>query len=138
MGLPLYVARLRFIFNACEDCMCLFHSWCWFVRLSVFACFAYPLFMRLPLLQGCVSCYMCVLVACVFCFHVVGLFVLACLCVFCRRVFGSFVCACMVVLRVIVDAFAFVCCMSAFQISRVCKLHVLLLCCWFACLCLRV
>ena len=34
--------------------------------------------------------------------------------------------ACMIVLRVIVDAFAFACCKVVFQISRVCKLHVFL------------
>ena len=33
-------------------------------------------------------------------------------------------CACMLVLRVVVYAFAFVCCKVAFQITRVCRLNV--------------
>ena len=45
----------------------------------------------------------------------------------CFRVVGSFDCACLLVLRVIVYAFAFVCCKAAFLILNACGLHV-----WFA------
>ena len=51
--------------------------------------------------------------------------------------FGVFGCACMFVLRVVVHAFATVCCKVAFHIGRVSRLHV----CFvfvirFVCLCL--
>ena len=61
--------------------------------------------MGLPLcvLQGCISYYTCVQFACMYGFRVVG----------------SFVCACTLVLRVIVCAFAVVCCLVAFHITRV-------------------
>ena len=49
----------------------------------------------------------------------------------CFRVVGSFVFAWVIVLRVIAYAFAFVCCMVAFHITSVCKLHV---CFVFVCL----
>ena len=39
-------------------------------------------------------------------------------------VFGVFGCACMFVLRVIVHAFAIVCCKVCFHIRRVSRLHV--------------
>ena len=43
---------------------------------------------------------------------------------FCVRVFCLFMCVCMLVLRVIVCAFALVCCKIAFHIRRVCRLRV--------------
>ena len=48
---------------------------------------------------------------------------------------GLFVCACMLVLRVIVCAFAFVCCKVAIHITRVLILHARFGCVSLVCLC---
>ena len=89
---------------------------CLFVLVFFYSCDC----MRLPLLQFCVSCYMRVLIA-----RVLGF-----------RAFGLFVCACMIGLRVIVYSVVFVCCKVAFQITRMCRLHVFV--CLFVCVCMLV
>ena len=74
------------------------------------------------MLQGCVPYCTCVQITRLVCFLVIGS-----------------LCACMLRFRVIVYAFAFVCCRVAFHITRVCRLHVRFASCsWFVCLCLFV
>ena len=82
MRLPLFVAMLRFTGHA-------FRLHARFVFVFFFVCVR--LFARLPfgyvlvchsMLQGCVSYYMCVYIACAFCFRNVCLFVCACILLF--------------------------------------------------------
>ena len=77
----------------------------------------------------CLHLYVCcasdVACGCLRMFKVAFLILRACgLHVVCFCVVGSFVCACMLVFRVIVSAFAFVCCQIAFHITRVRRLPV--------------
>ena len=74
------------------------------------------------MLQGCVSYYTCVYIACVFCVRVLGLIV-------CER---------MVVTIAIVYAFAFDCCNLVFHIARVFRLRFLFRVRAFVCLCVCV
>ena len=97
------------------------------VCLSGFLClFCVRLCMQLPLFVARLRFMLHVCVDCMPCFFF--------------RVFLWMVCFCLLVLRVIVYAFAFVCCKVAFLVLRACGLHVwfgfVLLDCLFVLVCL--
>ena len=110
--LLLCVASLHTILHVCVDCMCVLFPCLWLVCVCWHAGFACDcVCICRHMLQCSVSRYTCEYIACLDLYR-------ACLWI---------VCTCLLVLRVIVYAFAFVCCKAAFLILNACGLHV-----WFA------